>query len=66
MKNVQDIVNANKCTGCAACYSVCGKGYIGFKEDGGFGFPIPSIDNCDGCGNCLRVCLQSDMYDDEE
>ena len=66
MKNIQDIVNAGQCTGCAVCYAVCDKGYIEYKADGGMGFPVPQVVNCDGCGECLRVCPSSGAYEDEE
>jgi Fe-S-cluster-containing hydrogenase component 2 len=56
MKNIQDIVNTKRCIGCAACFSACVKGYIEYKADGGMGFPVPSVIQCDGCGNCLRSC----------
>ena len=66
MKNIQDIVNMNLCYGCSACYCVCPKGYIKYKEDGGMGFPIPNVVNCEDCGSCLRVCSMSESYEDGE
>jgi len=68
MKNIQDIVNAGLCIGCSACfgYAVCVNGYIGYKEDGGWGFPVPQVANCDGCGKCLRICPSSYLYEEEE
>ena len=66
MKNIQDIVNSGRCIGCSACYTVCNKGYIEYKEDGGLGFPVPQVVNCDDCGKCLRICPSSDLYDDED
>ena len=66
MKNVQDIVNSGLCIGCAACYSVCPKGYIAYKENGGKGFPVPNVDGCDDCGICLKMCPVSEEYEDEE
>ena len=66
MKNVQDIVNAGRCIGCAACYASCGKGYIEYKADGGMGFPVPQVVSCDDCGECLKVCPNSGMGDEED
>jgi len=66
MKNVQDIVNTGRCIGCAACYAICAKGYIEYKPDGGMGFPVPQVADCDGCGRCLRSCPSSGMGDDED
>lgn len=65
MKNIQDIVNTGGCIGCAACYAVCPEGYIEYKEDGGMEFPVPQIVNCHDCGNCLRGCPSSDLYEDD-
>jgi len=66
VKNIQDIVNAGQCIGCAACYGICPKGHIGYKEDGGMGFPVPKIEDCENCGACLKVCPNSDEYEDED
>ena len=66
MKNIQDIVNSGQCISCSACYTVCAKGYIEYKEDGGMGFPVPQAVNCDDCGNCLKSCPSSNLYVDEE
>jgi len=48
------------------CYTVCVKGHIEYKEDGGLGFPVPQIINCDDCGKCLMVCPSSELCDDED
>ena len=47
----------DKCTGCMACYNVCSKNAIHFKEDEE-GFLYPSIDQsiCVDCGLCYLKC----------
>jgi len=60
MKNVQKVVDSGRCIGCGACYSSCDKGYIEYKQDGGLGFPVPQVKNCDGCKKCIQVCPSSD------
>jgi len=64
--NVQNIANTGRCIGCGACYAACPKGHIEYKEDGGLGFPVPQVMNCEACGNCLRICPSSELYEDEE
>jgi len=66
MKNVQDIVNMGLCTGCSTCYSSCKNGYISFNINSSKGFPIPSVESCDDCNNCLKVCPVSDLYEDDD
>lgn len=51
------MVDKEKCTGCAACYSVCPISAIDMIEDEE-GFLYPSIDDekCIHCGKCVSVC----------
>jgi len=65
MKNVNDIAASGLCIGCAACFPVCGKGCIEYQENGGMGFPVPRVMQCEGCGTCLRACPVSGFGDDE-
>jgi NAD-dependent dihydropyrimidine dehydrogenase PreA subunit len=66
LKNIQDIVSLGRCIGCGMCYTVCVKGYIEYKKDGGLGFPVPMVVNCDDCGSCLRACPSSELYEDDD
>ncbi len=65
MKNVQEMVDNYRCTGCTRCVLFCPKGYITVKQ-GDLGFPVPSIEKCDNCGVCIRSCPFSDEYDESE
>lgn len=48
------VCDAEKCTGCSACASVCD--CITMKQDGD-GFYIPTVnENCVSCGKCASVC----------
>ena len=66
MKNITDIVNSGQCIGCSMCFTVCVKGYIEYKEDGGLGFPVPQVVNCDDCGKCLKICPSSELCANED
>ena len=45
-----------KCTGCAACYSICPAGCISMQRDEeGFLYPVQG-DGCTQCGLCRKVC----------
>ena len=45
------------CTGCAACFSVCGKGVIKMRSDNtGFLFPKIDMQKCIECGLCEKSC----------
>ena len=52
-----DLIEKTKCTGCAACASVCPANSITMKEDKE-GFLQPSIDKkkCIGCHKCEKIC----------
>ena len=49
--------NKSQCCGCYACYSICPKGAISFKEDSeGFEYPYINENQCICCKMCLKVC----------
>ena len=52
-----ELAGREDCTGCGACYRVCRKGAIAFREDGE-GFPAPFIqtEKCVECGLCSQAC----------
>jgi coenzyme F420-reducing hydrogenase beta subunit len=52
-----NITDKTKCSGCAACFSVCGKNAIEMKPDEE-GFLYPFVDNsaCIKCGLCVKGC----------
>ena len=58
-----DVKNKKDCSGCSACYAVCGKNAIAMKEDA-LGFKYPSVDaeKCVDCGLCEKVCAFNDFY----
>ena len=48
------------CVGCMACYNVCPKKAIFFREDGkGFKYPVVDKNKCVGCGKCAKACPAS-------
>lgn len=49
--------NIRECSGCYACYSVCGHKAIEMKADeNGFIIPVKIKDRCVDCGLCEKVC----------
>lgn len=52
-----NICEKRKCTACYACFNVCKKNAISFKEDE-YGALYPNIDpeKCVNCGACIKVC----------
>lgn len=54
---MEKICQTDKCTGCAACFNVCGKEAITMVEDA-CGYVRPQIDQakCVDCGLCAKVC----------
>lgn len=47
----------NKCCGCSACWNICPKLAIDFKENSeGFEYPVIDKDKCIDCGICITVC----------
>lgn len=54
---------SEKCTGCAACYSICPASAIEMKfDEEGFLFPIIHDDKCINCGKCYNVCQINKSY----
>ena len=57
------ITDKAKCSGCTACFSICGKSAITMKPDVmGFMYPVVDMDKCVNCGLCEKVCAFSDNY----
>ena len=47
----------NECSGCTACYSVCGKKAINMiKDKEGFLYPSINKSLCVNCGICKKMC----------
>ncbi len=52
-----EILEHEKCTGCAACYTICPHKAITMQFDNeGFEYPIINKDVCINCGLCQKVC----------
>ncbi len=52
-----NITDKAKCTGCSACFNICPKAAIEFREDkAGFRYPVVNMDKCVDCSVCERVC----------
>ncbi|MGM0612992.1 MAG: Coenzyme F420 hydrogenase/dehydrogenase, beta subunit C-terminal domain [Bacteroidota bacterium] len=55
--NISQIVSANLCNSCGACYAVCPVDAIDFQETlAGHCFPQINDYKCIDCGMCLEVC----------
>lgn len=54
---MKEICLKDKCTGCLACFNICGKGALKISEDA-CGYIYPQIDQnlCVDCGLCAKVC----------
>ena len=51
------LCEANLCTGCTACASVCPHGCISMRADEeGFARPVVDEKRCVECGLCKKVC----------
>ena len=51
------LIDKKYCTGCMACYNVCKKNAIIFRENAqGFYFPEVLDDKCVECGLCINSC----------
>lgn len=56
------ICNEEICTGCMACYNICSKNAINFKEDReGFFRPVINEEKCTKCNRCKRVCPSNEL-----
>ncbi len=57
------ITDKEKCSGCMACFSICGRQAITMVPDGmGFKYPKVDLDKCVECGLCEKVCAFNDEY----
>ena len=65
MNNVKIMVDTYCCTGCSRCILFCPNGYISMVQ-GDLGFPVPHIEECDYCGQCLKSCPFSDEFTEED
>jgi len=54
---MEQIVEKEKCVGCAACYDVCNRKAIEMQTDEeGFAYPNINQQKCSDCGQCQNVC----------
>ena len=52
-----DICEKSKCTACYACFNVCKKSAIVFKEDKyGALYPVVDSEKCVHCNACKKIC----------
>ena len=59
-----NITDKAKCSGCTACFSICGKSAISMKADAlGFLYPVVDCNKCVDCGLCDKVCAFNDNYE---
>lgn len=59
-KRYPRLCDADRCTACSACYSVCPRGAIAMREDAhGELHPAVDADACVGCGLCERTCPEN-------
>lgn len=57
------ITDKEQCSGCTACFSICGKNAITMLPDGlGFKYPTVDTDKCVECGLCEKVCAFNNEY----
>lgn len=57
------ISNKSQCSGCSACYSICGRHAISMVPDTmGFLYPVVDNDKCVDCGLCDKVCAFNEQY----
>lgn len=52
-------IDAEKCTGCAACLPSCPRRAISARRDAWF--IVMDASGCDGCGRCLTTCFEGAM-----
>lgn len=54
---MEEIIEREHCTGCAACANICPQGAIDIKQDErGFHRPVINQEKCVNCGLCKKVC----------
>lgn len=52
-----EVLEHNRCTGCAACYTACSHEAISMQyDDEGFEYPVINKEACIDCGLCQAVC----------
>ena len=52
-----EILEKDKCCGCASCSSVCAHKAISMKlDEEGFEYPVVNQERCVDCGLCQKVC----------
>lgn len=58
-----EILDKKNCSGCTACYNICGHNAITMIQDE-LGFKYPKVDSelCVNCNLCKKVCPFSDNY----
>lgn len=61
MNNVSIVVENNLCNGCCECISACSSNNICIMMNKVLGHPVPYIaaEDCSNCGECLKLCPQS-------
>lgn len=54
---MKEVLEHNRCTGCAACYTACSHKAISMQyDDEGFEYPVIDQEICIDCGLCQTVC----------
>ena len=57
------ITDKHNCSGCTACFSICGQHAITMQPDQlGFKYPVVDAEKCVECGLCKKVCAFNDDY----
>lgn len=66
MDNIDGIVGNGSCIGCCACVSMCPVAPLNMRN-GPLGFPVPmASEGCTACKKCLTVCIQSEIYAEDD
>ena len=56
MREMYNVCETSKCTGCSACLSVCPVKAIDLKNHNGFDYPVIDENLCINCKKCVLVC----------